>query len=184
MLNKRFVVSAMVLLAVLLTASAGIAAWEPSELIATPFTQQKAILTPSWTFDGTVYTYSYELHNTTYNVIDFFCLIMPSYINTAELFDHSNPGDFRYTLKLNNICDWTNFNVHGPGLGVGEKMIFSFKSYYIPDDVKDVKSNTEAGFLFGNMTYGPGPNIVPEPASCLALAAGLIGLVGMRRKRT
>ncbi len=169
-----------VLMAVVALSSSAFAAWESCEMRATP-TLQVAILTPSWSLDSGVYTYSYELLNTTKNEIDGFMIILPSYIDTSKLWDFSPNGKWHFTLRQANYLDWQNTPMT-QGLVVGDSMTFSFKSYYMPGDSADAWANCEAGFVFGNATYGPGPTEIPEPASCLVLITGLAGLIGIRRR--
>ncbi len=177
---RRLMVMMFVLVTVVVLSSSVFAAWEPCEMRATP-TLQVAILTPSWSLDSGVYTYSYELYNTTKNEIDGFMIHLPDYINTSKLWGFSPTGKWHFTLRQGNYLDWQNTPMT-QGLVVGDRMTFSFKSYYMPDDADDLWSNCEAGFLFGNATYGPGPKIIPEPATCLVLITGLAGLIGIRRR--
>ncbi|NLN76203.1 MAG: PEP-CTERM sorting domain-containing protein [Armatimonadetes bacterium] len=183
------ILSAMLLalFAAVVLASGSFAAWESGEMIAWG-TTQKAILTPSWSLDSGVYTYSYELYNTAKSDIDGFQVVLPSYINLAELWDFQpniTNSWWHVNFLSNNTVDWQcEAFVDNARLEVGDTLTFSFKSYHKPDDNMDLWANSSAGWVFGCATYGPGPEIVPEPASCLALLTGLVGLVGIRRKRS
>ncbi|MGI6296545.1 MAG: hypothetical protein ACOX3G_10705 [Armatimonadota bacterium] len=177
---RRLLVMMFVMAAVVVLCSGAFAAWEPCEMRATP-TQQVAILTPSWSLDSGVYTYSYELYNTTKNEIDGFMIHLPDYIDTSKLWGFAQTGDWHFTVRPGNFLDWQNYPFV-EGLLVGDRMTFSFKSYYMPDNADDLWANCEAGFLFGNATYGPGPNEIPEPATCLMLVSGLVCLIGVKRR--
>jgi hypothetical protein len=126
------------------------------------------------TFDGTLYTYTYEL-------------TASSVVNPVHLVDVGNPIKLKYTDSSNSFASHVFYNpTYKPfltsvswsngELKFGETATFTYQSIWAPTEVHTSVSG--GGLSSDGVTLG----MVPEPASYLSLLGALAPLVLLRRR--
>lgn len=153
-------------------------AWSSSDLVGYG-TEDFLTVTPSWTVNGDIYTYTYLLNNTTpHRSIETFDLTMPDVVKVGDLDGFSGPAGWVLTVRTDfNQLDWMVDT--GVALAPGESTAFQFTTKFGPSYTKDVVAAAHNGLGFSGDTFGP----IPEPGSLAALCCGLVSLVGLKLRR-
>jgi len=152
--------------------------WPSSDLTAYNSSEVLTV-TPSWTMDGSYYVYQYSLKNkTAHTYIESFELTFAPTLDFSKFFVVSGPTDWfgRVRGQFHQI-DWT-IDMGDP-IGPNQTGVFTIKSTYGPSAAPVVVAACHDGLGWSGDTYGP----VPEPSSVAAMVCGLVGLVGLVRKR-
>lgn len=178
-MKKTLVVFAVLLL--VLCASSAVLAWDSTTLVAYGKTTT-CELTPSWAADGSSFVYTYQLTNNTSGSeatgISSFVMSLPSVVEVTGITNITNSMDWQLSVLTSfNQLKWTQRN--GQDLLPGATATFSFTSTFAPSDTKIINASCQDASGFGGSTYGP----VPEPGCLIALATGMIGLVGLKLRR-
>ena len=139
-------------------------------------------LTPSYEASGSGWIYTYVLTNTSdpYRVeITAFTLTLPTAAPVSSCTELEHPAGWQVTIRtMFNQLDWNN--VSGNDIAYGQTGTFKFSTAFGPSSDKPGMASSQDALGFSGKSYAP----VPEPASFVALLAGIGGLVGLRRRRT
>ncbi len=185
---NRIVVSiaAVVLVALSCVAFAAPAGWVATTMYAAGSTGTLSI-TPDCVADGGGYIYSYTLANDTQrDSIVGFSLTFANETPVTGFTAITDPTGWSHSVWAGeeNMIWWV---AQGEGSALrpvsvgGTPIIVSFRSTLAPDTSKTAFASSQDSYGYSGQTFGPSP--VPEPASVLALATGLMGLVGLKLRR-
>lgn len=144
-------------------------------------TSEVLVVTPSYAASGSSYAYSYALNNQTANdVIIGFNLSLPGGVPVGEFSSLVIPTGWECIVRTStNRLSWQYTGDDSLGLQPGGTMTFGFTSAFAPSATQNALVSSQDSFGFSGTTFGP----VPEPGSLLALATGMIGLVGLKLRR-
>jgi hypothetical protein len=137
-------------------------------------------LTPTFEQSGDVWIYTYVLKNTSnpYRVqLAGFTLTLPSTVPVSSVTELAHPAGWQFQVLFNQL-DWQNWT--GSDIGYGGTGTFKFSTKFGPSLDKQTDASTNDALGFTGKCYSP----IPEPASLVALLAGIGGLVGLKKRRT
>lgn len=165
----------LVALLLMLVVAANAQTLEPTTMTANG-TTSTLLLTPSCVSNGTSYDYTYTLKNmTSDDYIVGFGLLLP----VSGVTNIIKPEGWK-VLEFGTYLQWQLMSPPAFNIAPNAEAVFGFTSAYACSTTKNVFATSQDTYGFNGQTYGPA---VPEPGSILALATGLVGLVGMLKKK-